>query len=600
MTNCKILLKSNSHEFQETLFPDREEFGNMRNRPHINSVFSNKKYTVTLLDCSDDIVTANLFINGRSVKSSFENGDFYCYDELFFLDIYGYAYLSVQLIFADGSTSVLYTPYIHVYVSEEDANTVKLMIKYIYQHTAMMFPHGNVALDSVGYIKKTARTSLEIQLDLFKKILTVYKNNFEYFKSNRNFNLIDVAKYGDIKNAFSVNAQTLNSVLQKPYYFQKTANDKGIYYNGEYVLPQKLLIPQKNREYETYENTVILSFLYTMFFQANNMLDNLNQLIQKQSRTPKIKFYTSSDEMIFSTMNETFEKYIVELKAITEQFQKLFVLYFQRFNCSYVLLTSCPPASPILLNTIQYRTVYQIIVEWFQLNDYDFENEKFLLSLIANNKVYEYYLLLKLVNYFRNATNMEFQYSTNFHYSENKDELYANTFVFKHNQEEITIYYQPKICSFINPNNNGIKLIRNNNISTNTFFKDRNSTRDVFLPDFVVKFKTPSCERYLILDAKFSRQKTVVKYYLENLIFKYVFSTSSLDNAVLVGLCALNGKSDSSDKKTLYSIYNNNMPQNYLPAVSICTVIPDLQDFTNDTLDFDNFKTLFETLICAT
>lgn len=598
MTNCTILFKSNNNEFQEPLFLEQEIFEEIRNRPNVNSVFSNKKYNLSLINTPDDIINVNLFINGHAIKSSFDNGTFTCDDELLFLDIYGYTYLSVQFIFADGNMSVLHTPYIHVYISEEDANTVKSMIKYIHKHTSMLFPNGNVALDSVGYLNKTAHTSLEIQLELFKKILRVYKSNFDYFKSNRNFNLRDVAKYGDIKNAFSVNSETLNSVLQKPYHFQRTEDSKGIYYDGDYLLPQKLLIPQKNRQYDTYENTIILSFLYTMFFQSNNILDNLHKMMQKQYRAPKVKFYTSSDEMIFSTMSETFEKYIIELESIAEQFQKLFVLYLDRFKCSYVILNSCPVASSILLNTIQYRTIYQLIVEWFQLNDYEFENEKFLLSLLANNKVYEYYLLLKLLNYFRDTTNFDFQYSKKFIYSQSKVERYANTFVFQNEENEITVYYQPTVYSFVHTENNGVNLIRNNNISTNAFFRDRNSSRDIFLPDFIVKFKTSDSERYIILDAKFSRQKTVVKYYLENLIFKYIFSICPLNNSVLLGLCALNGKSDSSDKSNFYSIYNNNIPTNYLPSVHICTVSPDTQDFLDDVADFDNFTTLFESLIC--
>lgn len=592
MTKYKILFKSNDKEFQEFLLPEQEVFEEIQNRPNINSVFSNKKYNISLIDYPDDILDANLFINGHAIKSSFDNGVFYC-DEMLFLDVYGYVYLSVQLVFVDGSISVLHTPYMHVYISDTDANTVKLMIKYIHQHTSMLFPYGDIALESVGYTNKTAHTSLEIQLELFKEILKAYKSNFDYFKCNRNFNLIDVSKYGDIKNAFNANSETLNSVLQKPYDFQKTEDNKGIYYDGNYILPQKLIIPQKNRQYNTYENTITLSFLYTMFFQSNNILDNLNKMMQKKSRTPRVKFYTASDEMIFSAMSETFEKYIIELKSITEEFQKLFILYLERFNCSYVLLTSCPKSSSILLKTIQYRTIYQLIIKWFQLNDYDLENEKFLLSLLANNKVYEYYLLLKLLNYFQYKTDFNLKHSKNFIYSQTRIERCSNTFVFQHENNEITVYYQPAIYSFDNVENNEINLMRNNNISTSAFLHGHNSSKDIFLPDFIIKIQTPNFERYIILDAKFSRQKTVIKYYLENLIFKYIFSMMPLRNSLLVGLCVLNGKSDTSDQNRILSIYNNNVPPNHLPSVHICTVLPDEQNFMNDTIDFDNFKDIF-------
>lgn len=598
MSDCRILLKTNTEEFQEDLVLEQENFETIKNKPNINSVFSNKKYSISLVNYPNSIIHANLSVNGHLVKSTFRNGVFYFDNEMLFLDVFGYIYLSVQFIFEDGSTNILHTPYMHVYISEEDANTVKLMIKYIHKHTTMLFPNGNVALDGFDYTNSTTSTSLEIQIELFKKILSEYKNNFVYFKNNRNFNLIDVAKYGDIKNAFSANSETLNNVLQKPYYFQKTEDNKGIYFDGDYVLPQKLIIPQKNRQYDTYENIIILSFLYTIFLQSSNLLDNLNEIMKRKSRTPRVRFYTSSDEMIFSVMNETFEKPITELNSIVVQFKELFVLYLEKFGCPYMLLTSCPEASSIFLKTVQYRSIYQLIIEWFRLNNYDLDNEKFLLSLIENNKVYEYYLLLKLLNYFRYEIAFDFKYSYNFLYSKTKIEKFANTFVFQNSDKKITVYYQPTIYSFPNAENNGINLVRNNNISTNAFLHDRNSSREFFVPDFIVKFETTSFERYMILDAKFSRQKTVVKYYLENLIFKYIFSILPLNNSILVGLCAVNGKSDSSDRDNLYSIYNDCVPQKYLPTVNICTILPS-DNFTDDTVDYQNLKILFDTLLCV-
>ena len=56
-------------------------------------------------------------------------------------------------------------------------------------------------------------------------------------------------------------------------------------------------------------------------------------------------------------------------------------------------------------------------------------------------------------------------------------------------------------------------------------------------------------EHYLILDAKFSTEKNVKRYYIPDLSFKYLFSISSVEkNKMVDGLCIVYGQCYDTNK----------------------------------------------------
>ena len=107
---------------------------------------------------------------------------------------------------------------------------------------------------------------------------------------------------------------------------------------------------------------------------------------------------------------------------------------------------------------------------------------------------------------------------------------------------------------------------------------DREIEGNYYLPDFIIKVQIDDDNKYLIADAKYSNQNSVKSFYFPNLAYKYIFSLTSLrENDKIMGLCAINGKSDAEPSK-LTSIYTEYIPKSQLPYADILTLTEDGND----------------------
>lgn len=132
--------------------------------------------------------------------------------------------------------------------------------------------------------------------------------------------------------------------------------------------------------------------------------------------------------------------------------------------------------------------------------------------------------------------------------------VYNNTFEFKKDNINATVYYQPVIYGKLSSRErpNGIDLFRNTSISISepnalALFDDREPKKgNYYTPDYVIKIAFDSKISYYIMDAKHSNPKNIKRYQLPYLTFKYLFSHSpTLPNVSIMGLYVLCGKTDT-------------------------------------------------------
>ena len=105
------------------------------------------------------------------------------------------------------------------------------------------------------------------------------------------------------------------------------------------------------------------------------------------------------------------------------------------------------------------------------------------------------------------------------------DTKYNNTFVFTKQETKLTLFFQPVI--FGNDSTiNGISLYRNT--STNAQQDVRKKGGDSYTPDYMIKIEKSGITNYIILDAKFSTTENIRIHQLQELVYKYLFSISTL------------------------------------------------------------------------
>ncbi len=133
------------------------------------------------------------------------------------------------------------------------------------------------------------------------------------------------------------------------------------------------------------------------------------------------------------------------------------------------------------------------------------------------------------------------------------DTKYNNTFVFENSKNKITLYFQPVIYGDDRAFN-GLNIFRNT--STNSR-KDNNKKGKTYTPDYIIKAEYSDDSNqymadYIILDAKFSRPDNIRLHQLQELVYKYIFSISSLkEEERILGLYILCGKQLGKDSEDI-------------------------------------------------
>ncbi len=126
------------------------------------------------------------------------------------------------------------------------------------------------------------------------------------------------------------------------------------------------------------------------------------------------------------------------------------------------------------------------------------------------------------------------------------DTKYNNTFIFDNGSIKISLYFQPVVYGDSRAFN-GLDIFRN----TSTNAKKENSNRGkTYTPDYIIKIEYDGIADYIILDAKFSTPENIRLHQLQELVYKYLFSISTLNETDHIkGLYILCGKKLGNDEE---------------------------------------------------
>ena len=144
-------------------------------------------------------------------------------------------------------------------------------------------------------------------------------------------------------------------------------------------------------------------------------------------------------------------------------------------------------------------------------------------------------------------------------------------------ESEIVLYYQPVLYSYNTSNNIG--LFKNNTIS---FDIDQLKRSYYYSPDYIIKLKRNSHYEYIIIDAKWQYIKVVQKVSMKEIIYKYVFSLSTIDpEDDILKVVVINGKISDEQKDFVYKWFNSDYKERckeIRPQVEILSLNPDNKD----------------------
>ena len=515
------------------------------------------------LNCEDlnRIADVRVYVNDVLESSVYNNGRIYfpsrgISNRRIFLDCYGFAELSITLILVDGQECTLNSEYLPILVRREELNnSVEAMARFVYNNQEWLLLNGELKPKKPSGLKENGYRSLATQILLAEEIAAIYESSYGYFKANSRFKLEKMSVIERLERIQYVTQGTLSYTATHPEYLRQVNSTQGIFIGNRVYQPQKTETVQNTRSYDIYENRVILAFLRNMIDSAQSLQGYCCNLL---SKIPNDEDYSSeyiySSFFMFSETRKMTEDGKTQLEKLSEKFTYLWGMYSDILRIPLDQHIVPPRPTAIFLSVPQYNRIFVRIHQWFSFGIYNFSKEHFMLSFIKISALYESYLLAKFLCYFRDrgyslesSRRCVYPVSKRWKY---KNTSVRNTFVLKNGQKRITLYYQPVIFDTDQRSVNGIGLYRNNSISVYAGNEDDcRQGGHYYVPDFLIKIEENGDSQYMIVDAKFSDYSSVRRYYVKDLVFKYLFSISPIEeNELVCGLCIMYGKCKSKER----------------------------------------------------
>ena len=481
-----------------------------------------------------------------------------------------YGYMQIQVVLDE---SICYeSSYIPVMVKKGIKNdSVRRMTEFIYQNNAVLLSSATNTPDSGNSRESIGNRTIEAKLVLLKKILGILETNYSYFKINSRYKTEHVERTDYFEKLQYVSVSTIQYIAQHPDELKRTTGNTGIVINGHRYQPERTLITQNQINYDIEENRAILGFVDRLAYDMHELKKQVDVLIQNSEYDSyEDGDYVSSTYYVYvSTMD-----ILLKMRAQIEEFEKriiaLQLAYHTVFNFTSEILKKLPKPSALFIAIPQYKQVFDCMTEWLKRAEVGLQQHSQILGLKKMNEIYELYVLLKILKYFE---------SKGYHLDERSKEVYSfdrrsfyrntrhvNRFRFVNGIESVTVFYQPVIYSDRHSIAHGIGLYRNTTLPDGG---------EYYTPDYLLKYESSEHPgaKYVILDAKFSDIRTVKKYKVKDLVFKYLFSVSPIDlKDAINGLCVVNGQSDRVEDYCT-DIYNRKLSGTQIePRAEIITL----------------------------
>lgn len=486
-----------------------------------------------------------------------------------FEDCYGFIRIEIECRFWENSSYksvTYYSDYLEVMILPGEASdALDRMFGYIgSRHQRYIFTDSLIS-DPVLSMQDRRGKTFSRQLGLLSRIQEVFETNLPYFKANPHSIIGSAYHVREFEKLRQVQPETIRYIVQHPEHLLPSVQRSGIEYQGRYYLPVKTLVLQAEQSLDCYENAVVMGFFESVIEGIHSLLKKADALLGViEAVSPDRGDYRSSVRVIMDLLLGQLMENRRKLVRMQYVIGNLYWTYKNFLPVTPIRVDRPPKLTSVFLSVAPYRQVYEMIVQWLDFGSYSFRSEEFLLPFMVNSSLYEYYLLLKI------ADGLESQGFV-FHPEESYRYIYsapgnqytqvphANTFFFRDGSGRIAVlYFQPVIAgnTYSEAENNGIALRRTTSLSFGSggFPGWKNG---FYTPDYVLKVRTGSREKYLIADAKYRNFRAGQ---IPELAYKYAFAVQPAStDAELAGTLILYGKdySEPAGLKEIFDIWSD-------------------------------------------
>ena len=531
-----------------------------------NQVFNDRRYSIDVEGLEQGVTVTTLSIEGKDyvcrydhagqlhfAENIYENSD-----SVLFRDMMGIVGLEILGMAPNGEALHYFSNYLTILVPENASfRDVDAMLDCIRANRAE-FLYRPAAAAGIGQDRPLeSRQDLATRIHLVQGIADLYEANYPFFIVNSRCRLEQVKQVDRTDKLQYVDASTLQYIVQNPEYLRQAAS--GIRYGYQYYLPDKVMMVQNRITFDTYENRVIVSFLYKLLQDVSDLQRRAHELHGWIRPSPgRQEGYIDSSYFLLQDVRSKISEYSDILDRSQERLQELFFVYSRILPVTLIDMASMPSPTATMTSVPQYHMLFEAMIQWYRQAGYSFEQEEIMMNFFNIPTIYEAYVLVKLIRSaqaegFRltAAEKKKYRYSTRF----SIDTESNNTFRFTGEEgEEVSIFYQPVLADGRQPLDPELPIIRNNSLSFNGVESSLDSEA-VYSPDYIIKWQREGRTKYLILDAKYRRLHDVRVQAVPELAYKYLLSLSpAAPNQTVEGLYLLYGKTEGN--QAYQSYYN--------------------------------------------
>lgn len=403
------------------------------------------------------------------------------------------------------------------------------------------------------FIKELLNNQTTLKNKPHKKLIV---KKLESWKSNKFDNISPV----DI-------LENLDSLI--PYY-----GDGDVKINGRNYLVGDMLADNIVETVDTLENQVLLGGLYFILRKIKVIVEYYNNIMAESGYSKALNNdYVKIDYIVIAKLTST--SMLAKCKEIIRKTNELIYFFNNVLELRFDYKYSKPEMTPYVRSSKLYRRLFDRLQSLYQIDNYDFnKNKQFLMKLKSLSKIFELFCFYKLVESIHNLTGYsvcDYKY---------EDELLCLV-DFSGKQERITLMYEPRIDS--------VKTSELKHLDLVDIKFHKNNNYLYLNPDFVIKhIDSNNNVSYIILDAKYSRDKSVINYGLPQIIEKYYLQTGvydarnkTINKNIIYAVVALYPLDNESYNKRIH--YNLSTHLRIIPFLGAIPINSD--DLGRDNLD---------------
>ncbi|MBC3878433.1 hypothetical protein H8K38_11475 [Undibacterium sp. FT79W] len=261
-----------------------------------------------------------------------------------------------------------------------------------------------------------------------------------------------------------------------------------------------------------YENAVIIGGIYSV----RRGIEELYNQIQVGKGVRGVSSHDKEHESLTDVLARvTVGNIRLRCSVLIEQLNDLLRYFRNDLNIAYKGEIQ-PVITPYVRSSRIYHSLFSQIHEWYSLGAPSLSGLHLLLKLRTVSKIYEYFCLFKLLEYFLKS---EWTLRHAIHMT-GEDSLIPGQVDFTSGDYLISLFYDKPIAPMSGD------TVHNDLVDLRHLYSNHDYW---WRPDFVIRFERSDNVRYFILDAKYSKQSIVEGQSLPDLINKYFLDTGVFD-----------------------------------------------------------------------